>query len=118
MTFFTQEDLDTGSLAYMAPECFINNKDYKVDGRIDVWASGVILYGMLHGSLPFKGGNNYEIIEAIKEGKFKVDPLIEKNISEGCLEVLKLCLDPNPKSRVTMEELADHPWLYKNVFGV
>ena len=43
----------------MAPECFTNSKDYKVDGRIDVWAVGVILFGMLHGNLPFKGGNNY-----------------------------------------------------------
>ena len=59
ITFFTQEDLDIGSLAYMAPECFTTNKDYKVDGRIDVWATGVILYCMLHGSLPFKGANNH-----------------------------------------------------------
>lgn len=77
----TQEDLDTGSLGYMAPECFSNTKDYKVDGRIDVWATGVILYGMLHASLPFKGNNNYEIIEAIKSGTYKVDPSIEKTIS-------------------------------------
>ena len=55
----TQEDLDTGSLGYMAPECFTNTKDYKVDGRIDVWATGVILYCFLHASLPFKGNNNY-----------------------------------------------------------
>ena len=59
ITFFTQEDLDIGSLAYMAPECFTTSKDYKVDGRIDVWATGVILYCMLHGSLPFKGGNTH-----------------------------------------------------------
>ena len=49
--------MDTGSLAYMAPECFINSKNYKVDGRIDVWATGVIMYCMLTGQLPFKGGN-------------------------------------------------------------
>jgi serine/threonine protein kinase len=55
----TQDDLDTGSLGYMAPECFTSDKNFKVDGRIDVWACGVILYGMLHGCLPFKGGNNY-----------------------------------------------------------
>jgi serine/threonine protein kinase len=46
----------------MAPECFVNAKNYKVDGRIDVWACGIILYGMLHGFLPFKGNNNYETI--------------------------------------------------------
>lgn len=56
---FTQEDLDSGSLAYMAPECFIVDKNFKVDGRIDVWATGVILYCMLHGCLPFKGSNTH-----------------------------------------------------------
>ena len=45
----TWENLDVGSLSYMAPQCFINHKDYKIDGRIDVWATGVILYGMLFG---------------------------------------------------------------------
>ena len=72
MNFLTWEDMDTGSLAYMAPECFINSKNYKVDGRIDVWAVGVILFCMITGDLPFKGNSSSEVIESIKTGKFKV----------------------------------------------
>lgn len=52
----------------MAPECFINSKDLKIDGRIDVWATGVIMYGMLFGELPFQGSDNSQVIETIKAG--------------------------------------------------
>lgn len=50
----------------MAPECFINVKDKKIDGGVDVWAVGVILFSMLVGHLPFKGHSNSEKIQAIK----------------------------------------------------
>lgn len=73
--------MDTGSLGYMAPECFINSKNYKVDGRIDVWAVGVILYCMITGDLPFKGSTTYEIVEAIKIGKYKIPAEVEKKFS-------------------------------------
>ena len=49
MSRFTQEDLDAGSLGYMAPECFFSDKNYKFDGKMDVWAIGVILFSMLVG---------------------------------------------------------------------
>ena len=62
MKTLTWDDLDIGSLGYMAPECFINSKEYQVDGRIDVWSSGVILYAMLTGDLPFKGNSSEAII--------------------------------------------------------
>lgn len=62
MSRLTEEDLDTGSLGYMAPECFIvSPQNFKFDGSMDVWAIGVILYSMLCGELPFKGTTTYEI---------------------------------------------------------
>lgn len=38
-------------------------------------------------------------------------------MSESCIEVLKQCLEVNAKKRITMEELADHPWIEKSIFG-
>ena len=40
---------------YVAPE--IINKEYNIL-KCDVWSSGVILFIMLSGSLPFKGAND------------------------------------------------------------
>lgn len=110
------EDLDTGSLAYMAPECFINTKNQKFDGRLDVWSTGVILYGMLVGELPFRGASPYETIETIKTGKYRLPPAITAELSQECLGVLKRCLDVNPKTRITMQELNDHLWLTSTAF--
>lgn len=69
--------MDAGSLGYMAPECFdinlvSNENNFKFDGKMDVWAIGVILYSMLCAELPFKGNNNYEIKENIKKGCYKL----------------------------------------------
>lgn len=49
MSRFSEDDLDTGSLGYMAPECFNIDKAFKFDGKMDVWAIGVILFSMLSG---------------------------------------------------------------------
>ena len=72
MNNLTFEDMDIGSLSYMAPECFVNNKNYKVDGRVDVWATGVMMYTMLTGDFPFKGKSSLDIIENIKQGEFTI----------------------------------------------
>lgn len=68
MNRLTEEDLDAGSLGYMSPECFQpvltnanNEPNFKFDGRMDVWAIGVILYSMLCAELPFKGSTTHEI---------------------------------------------------------
>jgi serine/threonine protein kinase len=41
---------------------------------------------------------------------------IEKSLTDGCLDVIRRCLDPNPKTRINMEELADHPWIMHKMF--
>lgn len=117
ITTLKWEDLDTGSLAYMAPECFINTKNQKFDGRLDVWSTGVILYGMLVGELPFKGASPSDTIESIKAGKYRLPTAITAELSPECISVLKRCLDINPKTRITMQELNDHPWLSSTVFN-
>lgn len=33
------------------------------------------------------------------------------------MDVLRKCLEVNPKKRPTMEEVVDHPWVTRNIFG-
>lgn len=52
---------------YCAPEIFKN----EYSDKIDIWSTGVILYFMLVGSLPFEGNSNEEVIASIKKGDIK-----------------------------------------------
>ena len=51
-----------GKYAYMAPERL---EEKPVDGRVDVFAAGVLLYELLVGENPFAGSSAVETIEAV-----------------------------------------------------
>jgi serine/threonine protein kinase len=59
-TKLTQEGSVLGTPQYMAPEQARGESD--VDGRVDIWAVGVIIYEMLTGRVPFDGPNYNKII--------------------------------------------------------
>ena len=102
------ESVDTGSLSFMAPECFIASRNYRFDGKIDIWAIGVILYAMTCGQLPFKGQYAAETIELIKDGGWTISPAKRKSLSNSCLDLMTRCLDSNPKTRISIDDLDNH----------
>jgi tetratricopeptide (TPR) repeat protein len=59
----TLEGSTIGTIAYMSPE---QARGDEADARSDVWAVGVVLYEMLTGEVPFKGGYPEAISHAIK----------------------------------------------------
>ncbi len=54
-----------GSPLYMSPEQLRSSKS--VDARADIWATGVILYELMTGTLPFLGDNLGELFAQILE---------------------------------------------------
>ena len=47
-----------GTYEYMAPEMIFRSE---YDYRVDIWAVGVLLYELLHGTAPFKGKSIEEV---------------------------------------------------------
>ncbi|MCB9554116.1 MAG: serine/threonine protein kinase, partial [Myxococcales bacterium] len=55
-----------GTPAYMAPELWPGDIELPIDGRVDVYAMGVVLYQMLTGRKPFPGRDVLKLADAHK----------------------------------------------------
>ncbi|KAL4448802.1 hypothetical protein ABPG74_012891 [Tetrahymena malaccensis] len=104
------ENIDAGSLRYMAPEV-LNGKTKQITPAIDVWAMGVILYMMIVGEFPFNGPNNNIIMEKITEGVYEIPKDIKKKLSKECLDVIEKTLQVDPTNRISTVDLMNHPFI-------
>ncbi|XP_021849416.1 calcium-dependent protein kinase 24 [Spinacia oleracea] len=96
-----------GSPYYMAPEVLRRN----YGPEIDVWSAGVILYILLCGVPPFWAETEEGIAQAIVRGviDFERDPW--PRVSPLAKDLVKHMLDQNPYSRMTVDEVLEHPWM-------
>ena len=93
-----------GSPCYAAPE-MINGEPY-IGLRVDIWSSGIVLFAMLCGYLPFEDSDNEILYKKITEGKFKTP----KYLSDCCKDFLHRILNINPEQRYTIDQIKNHPW--------
>lgn len=95
---------DCGSPDYMAPEVIAG---LKYDKSVDIWALGVTLYAMTVGTLPFDNKN----IGMIFHNILHTTPSFPDMMSIGLVDLLTKMLEKNPKKRITLKEILEHPWL-------
>ena len=97
-------DQPCGTVVYAAPEV-LEGKEYH--GMLaDVWSSGIVLYGMLAGFLPFSDKNDEVNKQQVIKGEIKFPDFF----SEGAKDLLKHMLDADPMTRYTLQEIKQHSW--------
>lgn len=97
-----------GTPAYIAPEVFKGNG---YDGSLsDVWSSGVVLYAMLAGTVPFKASKLNELKKVIISCNYNKI----KGISEEAEDLLSKILETDPNKRLTSDQILEHPWMNFN----
>jgi eukaryotic-like serine/threonine-protein kinase len=85
-----------GKLGYMAPEQY---RRQAVDARADVFSTGVVLYRLLTGKLPFEGDTGEERQRAAAGGDFQPASERRPDVPKSVDEVLVRTLAPSPDDR-------------------
>jgi 5'-AMP-activated protein kinase catalytic alpha subunit len=105
-TYRSDELLKTacGSPCYAAPE-MIAGKSYN-GLLVDIWSSGVILFAMICGYLPFEDPNTSDLYKKILSGDYECP----KFLSAEARDMLACILNTDPAQRYNIEKIRGHPW--------
>lgn len=98
-----------GTPAYTAPEV-VARRGY--DGTVaDAWSCGVILFVLLAGYLPFDDSNLLAMYKKINRRDYQFPSFVSK----PARSVIYQLLDPNPKTRMSIEKLMNISWFKKSL---
>ncbi|XP_063065555.1 NUAK family SNF1-like kinase 1 [Engraulis encrasicolus] len=93
-----------GSPLYASPE-IINGHPYQ-GPEVDCWALGVLLYAMVHGSMPFDGASYNGLRHQIRQGHYRRP----QPPSDACA-LIGWMLTVRVEDRATVEDVANHWWV-------
>jgi serine/threonine-protein kinase 11 len=79
--------------------------------KIDVWSSGVTLYQLTTGQLPFEGQTIRQIYELIRSPAhtIKMPAFMDRNLAQ----LLNGMLERDPVKRLTLKQIRDSEWFRK-----
>ena len=96
-----------GSPCYASPEMLYGKK---YDGiLVDIWSTGIVLYTMLCGSVPFDNEDHDKLYKKIMKGKIAYP----ENLEKDSIDLLKKILVVNPRGRISIKDIKKHPFYQK-----
>ncbi|XP_029172892.1 mitogen-activated protein kinase kinase kinase 4 isoform X2 [Nylanderia fulva] len=95
-----------GTQAYMAPEVFMKSESSGHGRAVDIWSVGCCIIEMASGRRPWSDyDSNYQIMFKVGMGE---TPALPKNLSAEGIDLVKKCLQHDPKRRSTANTLLAH----------
>jgi serine/threonine protein kinase len=93
-----------GTPNYLPPEMIARNG---YSGQVDIWSLGVLIYQLLVGRPPVEGENAKETMKIIPTSEIYIPELL----SEFAKDIINQTLEKNPKKRINIDLLMEHPFL-------
>ncbi|OSS43674.1 hypothetical protein B5807_11555 [Epicoccum nigrum] len=99
-----------GSPAFMPPELCVAKHGHVSGRAADIWSMGCTLYCLLFGRIPFEKHGMIELYQAIRMNPVEFD----SECNEELKDLLLRLLEKDPKKRINIEQLREHPWVTRH----
>jgi serine/threonine protein kinase len=66
-----------------------------------------VMYAMLCGTVPFKASNMKELHKMIIKGKYN----LKEEITDEAKSLMRSMLETDPKKRISIPKILQHPWM-------
>ncbi|KAI3918133.1 hypothetical protein MKX01_041453 [Papaver californicum] len=101
-----------GTPCWMAPEVLLQNNEY--DFKADIWSFGITALELAHGHAPFsKFPPVKAILMTIKDAPPGLDYERDKKFSKSFRQIIKMCLEKDPRKRPSAQKLLKHSFFKK-----
>jgi len=97
-----------GTPFYVAPDILLG--DGYTEG-VDMWASGILLYVLLSGRLPFAADTDAELFKLIMAGDLVWKSPQFDTVSAEAKDLISKLVVVDPETRYTAKQALDHPWI-------
>ena len=97
----------SGTPFFVAPEVLNNRGNQKSD----IWSAGVMMYIMISSKVPFPGKTSKQILKNVLNMPVAFDHIEFIEVSSECKDLLKRMLDRNVDTRISAQEIFEHPWM-------